>query len=117
MTIHFSSVSSIDVSFSVIPPVYVPVCDRAVFDSTASEHMQIQPDSTVPMDCTLTFMFSLSRFVFQILVLVATSPNDQQRTAVNSPVSIQDGYEAMTPTQTTINQTIVPQNHFNSGKE
>jgi hypothetical protein len=37
--------------FLVIPPVYVPVCDRAVFDSTTSERMQIQPDSTVPMDC------------------------------------------------------------------
>jgi hypothetical protein len=37
--------------FVVIPPVYVPVSDRAVFDSTTSERMQIQPDSTVPMDC------------------------------------------------------------------
>jgi len=68
-----------------IPPVYVPVCDRAVFDSTTSERMQIQPDSTVPMD-------------------FATSPADQQRTAVNSPASVQDNYEAMTPTQTSVNQ-------------
>ncbi|CAF1392208.1 unnamed protein product [Adineta steineri] len=68
-----------------IPPVYVPVSDRAVFDSTTSERMQIQPDSTVPMD-------------------FATSPADQQRTAVNSPASVQDNYEAMTPTQASINQ-------------
>lgn len=39
----------------VIPPVYVPICDRAVFDSTKSERMQIQPDSTVPMDCKSSF--------------------------------------------------------------
>lgn len=77
-----------------IPPVYVPVCDRAVFDSTASERMQIQPDSTVPMD-------------------FATSPNDQQRTAVNSPASVQDNYEAMTPTPMTINQPVIPVNQFN----
>jgi len=41
----------IDFILLVIPPVYVPVSDRAVFDSTTSERMQIQPDSTVPMDC------------------------------------------------------------------
>lgn len=38
------------------------------------------------------------------LFLVATSPADQQRTAVNSPASVQDTYEAMTPTPTTLNQ-------------
>ena len=38
------------------------------------------------------------------LFLVATSPADQQRTAVNSPASVQDTYEAMTPTPTTMNQ-------------
>ncbi|CAF3737697.1 unnamed protein product, partial [Rotaria sordida] len=78
-----------------IPPVHVPICDRAVFDSTTSERMQIQPDSTVPMD-------------------FATSPTDQQRTAVNSPASVQDNYEAMTPTQTSINQQQVATTNFNS---
>lgn len=39
-----------------------------------------------------------------MIILVATSPADQQRTAVNSPASIQDNYEAMTPTQATMNQ-------------
>ena len=37
-------------------------------------------------------------------MIVATSPADQQRTAVNSPASVQDNYEAMTPTQATMNQ-------------
>ena len=44
---------------------------------------------------------------------VATSPIDQQRTAVNSPASTQENYEAMTPTPATINQQTVAANHFN----
>ena len=40
-------------SFVALPPVFVPISDRAVFESTASERMQIQPDSTVPMDCKI----------------------------------------------------------------
>jgi hypothetical protein len=49
-----NSIKSFDLTtvfYLVIPPVYVPVSDRAVFDSTTSERMQIQPDSTVAMDC------------------------------------------------------------------
>ncbi|CAF1483684.1 unnamed protein product, partial [Adineta steineri] len=65
-----------------IPPVYIPVSDRAVFDSTKSE--RFQPDSTVSMDCL-------------------TPISDQQRTAVNSPASVQENFEAMTPTPTTVN--------------
>jgi hypothetical protein len=67
--------------FLVLPPVYVPVSDRAVFNSTTSERFQSQqpPDSTVPMDCI--------------------SPH----TVVNSPASVQENFEAMTPTPTTIN--------------
>ena len=88
--------------FSDIPPVYVPVSDRAVFDSTTSERMQIQPDSTVPMDGMNN---PKRKFTDKtVFFLVATSPADQQRTAVNSPASVQDNYEAMTPTQTSMNQ-------------
>lgn len=46
-------------------------------------------------------------------VLVATSPIDQQRTAVNSPASMQDNYEAMTPTQASMNQQQVATPNFN----
>jgi hypothetical protein len=46
--------------------------------------------------------------------LVATSPADQQRTAVNSPASVQDNYEAMTPTQATVNQQQVATTNFSS---
>jgi hypothetical protein len=45
--------------------------------------------------------------------LVATSPADQQRTAVNSPASVQDNYEAMTPTQASMNQQQVAATNFN----
>jgi hypothetical protein len=66
----------------VIPPVYVPVSDRAVFDSTTSERYQGQQppsDTAVPMECV--------------------SP----QTIVNSPASVQENFEAMTPTPATIN--------------
>ncbi|CAF4642853.1 unnamed protein product, partial [Rotaria sp. Silwood1] len=66
-----------------IPPVYVSVLDRAVFNSTKSERYQEQIDSNVPMDCI-------------------SSP-EQQHTAVNSPENLQDNSEAMTPTPATIN--------------
>ena len=69
-------------AFLVLPPVHVPVSDRAVFDSTTSD--RFQPDSTVAMDC-----------------LSPTS--DQPRTVVNSPASVQDNFEAMTPTPATVN--------------
>lgn len=39
------------------------------------------------------------RMAFFRFPLVAASPADQQRTAVNSPASVQENYEAMTPTQ------------------
>ena len=45
--------------------------------------------------------------------LVATSPAEQQRTAVNSPASMQDNYEAMTPTQASINQQQIAATNFN----
>lgn len=45
--------------------------------------------------------------------LVATSPADQQRTAVNSPASMQDNYEAMTPTQASMNQQQLATNNLN----
>ena len=66
-----------------IPPVYVPVSDQIVFDSTTGEHIQTHLDSTVPMDCL--------------------SASDQQRTIINSLASVQDQDEAMTPTPTTVN--------------
>ncbi|CAF0955681.1 unnamed protein product [Adineta ricciae] len=68
-----------------IPPIHVPVSDRAVFDSTTSD--RFQPDSTVAMDC-----------------LSPTS--DQPRTVVNSPASVQDNFEAMTPTPATVNNNV-----------
>mgnify|MGYP002378239119 FL=1 len=83
----------------------MPVCDRAVFNSTASERMQIQPDSTVPMDCKELLFFN-EQLLFFSCSSVATSPIDQQRTAVNSPASVQDNCEAMTPTQHSLNQQI-----------
>jgi hypothetical protein len=46
--------------------------------------------------------------------LVATSPADQQRTAVNSPASVQENYEAMTPTQASVNQQQIATTNFPS---
>jgi hypothetical protein len=43
-------------------------------------------------------------FIVNDIFVVATLPVDQQRTAVNSPASIQENYEAMTPTPANINQ-------------
>ena len=48
------------------------------------------------------------------VVVVATSPIDPQRTAVNSPASVQDNYEAMTPTQASMNQQQIATTNFNS---
>jgi hypothetical protein len=48
------------------------------------------------------------------LFLVATSPADQQRTAVNSPASVQDNYEAMTPTQASVNKQQIATANLNS---
>jgi len=48
------------------------------------------------------------------LCLVATSPADQQRTAVNSPASVQENYEAMTPTQASVNQQQIATANLNS---
>ena len=59
----------------------------------------------------LNRVFSRTSTVFKNLV--ATSPLDQQRTAVNSPASLQDNYEAMTPTPSNINQTMVTTAQFN----
>jgi MAD (mothers against decapentaplegic) family protein 2/3 len=79
-----SSIIRIKFFSIVLAPVYVPVSDQAVFDSTTSERFQTyQTDSSIPMDCL--------------------SPSDQQSTAVNSPSSVQENFEAMTPTPTTIN--------------
>jgi hypothetical protein len=65
----------------VLPPIYVPVSDRAVFDSTTSE--RFRPPQSDPMDCS--------------------TPTNQQQTVINSPSSIQGNFEAMTPTPTTMN--------------
>ena len=46
-------------------------------------------------------------------VLVATSPLDQLRTAVNSPASMQDNYEAMTPTPNNTHQSMATTAQFN----
>ncbi|CAF0797620.1 unnamed protein product [Didymodactylos carnosus] len=67
----------------ILPPVYVPVSDRAVFDSNSvslpnDTNYMPQPDSTVSMD--------------------STSPMNQ----LNSPLNLQDNYEAMTPTQASV---------------
>ncbi|CAF1954946.1 unnamed protein product [Rotaria magnacalcarata] len=67
----------------IIPPVYVSVANRSVFNSTTSEYRREQLDSRIPMDCV--------------------SESDQQRTTINSPVNIQDNTDAMTPTPATIN--------------
>ncbi|CAF1054628.1 unnamed protein product [Didymodactylos carnosus] len=66
-----------------LPPVYVPVSDRAVFDSNSvslpnETNFMPHPDSTVGMD--------------------VTPPMNQ----MNSPLNAQDNYEAMTPTQASV---------------
>jgi len=68
----------------VIPPVHIPISDRAVFDSTTSERFQ-QIDA---MDC-----------------LTPVNPQ-QQQSAITSPQSMQDNFEAMTPTPANTNSNI-----------
>lgn len=68
-------------AFLVLPPIYVPVSDHAVFNSTTSD--RFQPPASDPMDCL--------------------TPTNQPQTAENSPWPTADNFEAMTPTPTTIN--------------